>query len=112
MPNIVIRELEGTWVVRGGGAVLGETTHALEVTRGSHAPDIYFPRENIAMAFFEPGEKRDTCPHRGPAQYYTLHTKSTEIPEAAWSHDTPGPEFARVRDHIAFDRDKLTVERL
>ena len=30
--HIKIRKIEGTWVVRAGGAVLGETTEALELS--------------------------------------------------------------------------------
>ena len=47
--HITITPAQGTWVVRAGGAVLGETTGALELREGDHAPVIYFPRGDIAM---------------------------------------------------------------
>ena len=52
MPDhITIRPATGTWVVRAGGAVLGESIQALEMTEGDYPPVIYFPRTDIAMAF-------------------------------------------------------------
>ena len=52
--EIKIREMPGTWVVRAGGAVLGETRKALELSEGDLAPVIYFPREDLAMAMLDP----------------------------------------------------------
>ena len=40
--HIKIREVPGTWVVRAGGAVLGESANALELSEGSMTPVIYF----------------------------------------------------------------------
>ena len=34
--EITIRPASGTWTVRAGGAVLGETTNALELVEGDH----------------------------------------------------------------------------
>ena len=63
MPDhITIRPATGTWVVRAGGAVLGESMQALEMTEGDYPPVIYFPRADIAMAFLEPSDTTSTCP--------------------------------------------------
>ena len=56
MTDITIRKAEGTWTVRSGGAVLGESRHALELTEGDYPAVIYFPREDIAMAFLDQTE--------------------------------------------------------
>ena len=65
--HITIRPAEGTWVVRAGGAVLGESSRALELVEGDYPPVIYFPREDIAMAFLEPSKTRSHCPWKGDA---------------------------------------------
>ena len=49
--NITIRNAPGKWVVRAGGAILGESDRALELTEGDYPPVIYFPRDDIGMAF-------------------------------------------------------------
>ena len=60
--HIHIRPAEGTWTVRADGAILAETTRALELTEGSYPPVIYFPRDDIAMALLDKGAGTSTCP--------------------------------------------------
>ena len=47
--HITIRPAPGNWTVRAGGAVLGESTNALELQEGDYPPVIYFPRYDIAI---------------------------------------------------------------
>ena len=49
--KITIRKAPGNWTVRAGGAVIGESSNALELSEGDLEPVIYFPRSDIAMAF-------------------------------------------------------------
>ena len=44
-PKITITGAPGTWVVRAGGAVLGETKAALELVEGDYPAVMYFPRK-------------------------------------------------------------------
>ena len=62
--HITIKPAEGTWVVRAGGAVLGESDNALELTESGYPPVIYFPREDIAMEFLDASEKKTECPYK------------------------------------------------
>jgi len=110
--HIKINKARGTWVVRAGGAVLGETREALELVEGEMTPVIYFPRADLGMAFLERSETTSHCPHKGDATYYTIHTKSGEIKDAGWSYESPKDDAARIRDHIAFYGYKVTVEQL
>ncbi len=109
---IRIRNAEGLWVVRAGGAVLGETRAALELAEGDLKPVIHFPREDVAMAFLEPSGQETLCPRKGRARYYSIHTKSTVLQNAAWSYEAPSEDAARLRDYIAFDPLQVTVEKL
>lgn len=111
--HIKIRKAGGTWVVRAGGAVLGESTEALELAEGSYPPVIYFPRGDIAMAFLEKTEKSTTCPHKGAATYYSIVTKSTVLKDAVWSYEHPKGGVAEIKDHLAFYvGDTVAVEQL
>lgn len=111
-PNIHTRRASGTWVVRAAGAVIGETKNAIEMTEGSYAPVIYFPRADIAMAFLEPSTKTTHCPHKGDASYYSIAAKSGLIEDAAWSYEAPLGEVADIAGHLAFYTDRVTVEEL
>ncbi len=78
-PKITIRKAEGTWSVRAGGAVLGESQNALELTEGDYAPVIYFPREDIATAFLDRTDHSSHCPWKGDASYFSIVTKSQTL---------------------------------
>lgn len=110
--HIKIRSTEGTWVVRAGGAVLGETTQALEVAESGYEPVIYFPRGDLAMAFLESTDHTTHCPHKGEAIYFDVVIKSGTLENAGWSYETPNDDVARIKDHVAFYVDRITVEKL
>ncbi|MBF9043865.1 DUF427 domain-containing protein [Rhodobacterales bacterium HKCCE4037] len=110
--HITIRPASGTWVVRASGAVLGESTNALELTEGSYAPVIYFPREDIGMSFLEKTESTTRCPYKGTATYYTVSGPDGDAIDAAWSYEEPLSGVEQIAGHIAFYTDRVTVEKL
>ena len=112
-PKITVTAAPGTWTVRAGGAVLGETKNALELVEGDYPPVIYFPREDIAMAFLDPTDHATHCPWKGDASYFSIITKSKTIENAVWSYESPSDGVARIKDHLAFyTGDEVTVERV
>lgn len=111
--HIKIRKAEGIWSVRAGGAVLGESKNALELTEGDYPAVIYFPRADIAMAFLDPTDTTTQCPHKGTANYFSIQTKSETLKDAAWSYENPIDGMERIKDHLAFyATDKVAVEQL
>lgn len=111
--HIQIRKAEGVWTVRSGGAVLGESPNALELSEGSYAPVIYFPRADVAMAFLDRTDKRTRCPHKGEASYFSIVNKSGTVENAVWSYEDPIDGVAEIKDHLAFyTGDQVTVERV
>ena len=113
MSDITIRKAEGTWTVRAGGAVLGESRDALELSEGDYPAVIYFPRTDIAMAFLDQTDHSTHCPKKGDATYFSIVTKSTTLENAAWSYEAPLEDVSRIAGHIAFyATDFVTVERV
>ncbi|MFO8125289.1 DUF427 domain-containing protein [Yoonia sp.] len=110
--HIKVRPATGTWVVRAAGAVIGESTNALELVEGDYPPVIYFPRTDLAMAFLEPTELRSQCPYKGEASYFTIEAKSGPIANAAWSYENPAEAVAAIKDHLAFYSEKVAVEQV
>ena len=110
--HIRIRPAGGTWVVRAGGAVLAETTAALELTEGDYPPVIYFPREDFAEAFLDPSDTTSTCPYKGTATYHTIVAKSGPIKDAAWSYEDPKEGVEAIKGYLAFYPNKVSVEAL
>jgi len=110
--HIKIRKAGGTWVVRASGAVLAESSDALELFEGDYASVVYFPRKDVGMAFLDKTESSTNCPHKGLATYYAIQGKSGAIPDAAWSYETPLASVQEISGHLAFYGDKVTVEQL
>ncbi len=111
--HITIRKAPGKWSVRAGGAVLGESENALELSEGDYDPVIYFPREDIGMVFLDASEKTTHCPHKGDASYFSVVTKSQTLKDAVWSYETPLEPVARIKEHLAFySGDGITVEQI
>ena len=96
--DIKIRPATGTWVIRAAGAVIGESTNALELTEGDYPPVIYFPRGDIAMAFLDQTDQTSSCPFKGSATYFTIVAKSRPIKNVGWSYETPKAEVAAIRE--------------
>ena len=110
--HIRIRKSGGTWTIRAGGAVLGESRNALELTEGSYRPVIYFPRADLAMAMMDVSPTTSTCPWKGKASYFSLVTEAGTIRDAAWSYEAPKAGMEAIAGHLAFYPDKVTVEQL
>lgn len=107
-----IHAADGVWVVRAGGAVIGESSRALELTEGAYPPVIYFPREDLGMAFFEPSATTSTSPHMGQASHFDILVPAGPIRDAAWSYEAPLPAAERIAGLVAFYPDKATVEQV
>ncbi|MCD9146373.1 DUF427 domain-containing protein [Pseudophaeobacter flagellatus] len=113
MSTIRIRKAGGTWVVRSGGAVLGESTRALELDEEGHAPVIYFPREDIAVAFLDPSKKTTHCPRKGDATYYSIVNKSSVTENVVWSYEAPNEALAEIKGYLAFHTgESVKVEQI
>ena len=110
--HIKIRKADGTWVVRVAGAVLAESANVLELSEGDYPEVMYFPRGDIAMAFFDTTEKTTHCPHKGDTVYFNIVTKSGTLTDAAWSYETPLDGVSQIAGHLAFDHASVTVEKL
>lgn len=111
--HIKIVPADGTWSVRAGGAVLGESHAALELTEGDYPMVVYFPRDDIAMDFLDPSDRRTTCPWKGEASYFSIATKSTILQNAAWSYEDPKPGMEAIAGHIAFyATDQVVIEKI
>lgn len=113
MSIISIRPAECTWVVRAGGAVIAESARAMELREDGHDPVIYFPREDVAMAFLDRTDHSTHCPFKGDATHFSIVSKSHTYRDAVRSYERPKDDAASVAGHLAFyQQDGVTVERV
>lgn len=111
--QITIRKASGKWSVRSGGAILGETTNALELCEGDKDPVIYFPRSDIAMAFLDRSDKITSSAGKGDATHFSIVNRSSVAKDAVWSYENPDPALAEIAGYLAFyPDDSVKVEQL
>ena len=111
--TIRIRKADGTWVVRAAGAVIAESSNALELMEDGYDSVIYFPRKDIAMALLDANDHRTTCPHKGEASYFDVVGTNRTVKQAGWSYEDPQEDVAAIAGHIAFfQAEYVKVEQL
>ena len=111
--RITIRKAPGTWTVRAGGAVIAESQNAQELSENGYPPRIYFPREDIAMAFLDKTDHTTVSPFKGDATYFSIAAKNRVIENAGWSYETPKDGVEAIAGHIAFmEGDYLQIEQV
>ncbi len=108
----VIVAADGTWVVRAGGAVIGESTRALELIEADGPGVIYFPREDLGMAFLEGSATTAESAVLGTARYFGIVTQNGLIPDVAWSYEAPRDGAERIAGLIAFDARRVAIEEV
>ena len=102
----------GTWVVRAGGAVIGESSRAVELIEADGRGVVFFPREDLGMAFIEPSETEGAGGALGPVRFFSIVTGSGVLADVAWSYETPPEEGERIAGLIAFDARRVAVEEV
>ena len=113
MSTITITPAGGTWTIRTGDGVLGESRRAKALAEGSRPPVIYVPREDVAMALLERTATQTRCPHKGVASYYAYVGRSERVEDVAWSYEAvTNPDAKAVEGHLAFYGDKVAIEQL
>ena len=111
MTEITITPSEATWVVRADGAILAETRRAKELREGASPPVVYIPREDVAMALFEPSPTQSTNPQLGQASHFSFVGPDGRVRDAAWSYEAPEDGVAEIAGHLAFHPNKVKVQR-
>lgn len=112
MTKIRIYPAQGRWVVRANGAVIGESDAALELVQGELPFVIYFPRSDVAAAVLDQSDRTLICDDRGEGVFYHVSSPEGVILNAAYSLTAPTPEAESLRDYLAFDAGKVTIERV
>ncbi len=101
----------GLVTVTAAGVRLGSSLRALELKEGSYPPVIYVPREDIDMSRLQKTPRSTTCPWKGAASYYSIHTAESTLDNAVWSYEAPTDNMAVIAGHLAFYPEKVTLTR-
>jgi uncharacterized protein (DUF427 family) len=93
--------------VRAGDVVVASTRRALRLLETAGAPTFYLPPDDVRLELLEPAAGSSFCEWKGEARYWSVVAGAQRVERAGWSYPHPYPEYAALRDHLAFFADRL-----
>ncbi len=86
-----------------GGVTIADSTLALRLLETSHPPAIYIPPQDIVAGVLTRSPERNSfCEWKGTAHYFDLAAGDRTVSAGAWAYADPVPQYAALRDHVAF----------
>lgn len=110
--SITIEPFAGCVSVRFDGVLVAETTKALALTEGEFPVVYYLPAADVRVEHTRPSDHKTHCPFKGDASYRHLVVGDERADNAIWTYLDPIDAVAAIRDHVAFYRDKVTIEAI
>ena len=104
--QVVIKPADKHIVVESNGQILAESNSALVVQETRHQDVFYLPMADINLSLLTPTDHTTYCPFKGHASYWSLDEKLVNF---VWCYLSPYPEVEKIRSHLAFYEDKVTL---
>lgn len=108
--RIGLKPFDGVVVVTFSDAIVASTERALVLDESGHDPVYYIPFEDIYFEFLEPTATRTHCPFKGDASHWRAFASGNAVDDVMWAYTAPYDEMAAIKDHGAFDPDKVRIE--
>jgi uncharacterized protein (DUF427 family) len=90
-----------------GGAIIADTKRVKLVREPNILPAYYFPKEDVYADLLVPSARHTRCPYKGEASYWSIRAGNKSAENAAWSYQQPLPGAAAIKDHVAFEWNKM-----
>jgi uncharacterized protein (DUF427 family) len=89
------------------GQIIVDSQNAKRVLETSHPPTYYIPLEDIKPEALQPAPGKTWCEWKGEARYYDVLIGDLIAESAAWYYPNPVPDYAEIKDHVAFYASKM-----
>lgn len=89
------------------GQIIVDSQHAKRVLETGHPPVYYIPMQDIKNEALHSSSRRTWCEWKGEARYFDVILGDLTARNAAWFYPHPVPEFAEIKDLVAFYADKM-----
>ena len=70
-------------------------------------PVYYFPAEDVRGDLLTESRQESECRYKGSASYWNVRAGNQTAENAVWSYTSPRPEAAALRNHFAFEWNKM-----
>lgn len=84
------------------GVIIADTRAAVRTLETSHPPSYYIPPADIPIGRIRRAGGGSFCEWKGQAVYWDVVVGDRVLPRVGWSYPDPTPQFAMLRDHLAF----------
>ncbi len=98
--------------VHFNGVTVADSGRAMEMREGRYPAVYYLPRADVRMDLLRRTGHHSHCPYKGDASYWTLSVGEREAENAVWSYEDPFDQVARIKDYLAFYRDRVDAIHL
>ncbi len=88
--------------VRWNGAVVADTSRAIDLKEGGGPVVKYVPREDVNMDLLTKTAHSTRCPYKGMASYYSITVAGQTSQNAIWSYETPIAGMEGIAGCMAF----------
>ncbi len=85
-----------------GGVLVAESQRAFRILETSSPPVYYLPPPDVSLQLLEPADGSTLCEWKGRARYWSMRVGERFVEHAAWSYPDPDPDYAAIRDYLAF----------
>jgi len=90
-----------------GGETIADSKRAKLVREPDILPAYYFPKADVRTDLFAPSPHKTVSPQKGEASYWSIRSGNKTAEKAAWSFLNPMAEASAIKDHFAFEWDKM-----
>lgn len=108
-PHITTEQSSHRVQVAVGGAVVADSTRAVELHEGSLPVRYYLPIDDVDTAHLTPTTTSSVCPYKGTASYWTVTVDDDRFDDVVWSYPEPIPEAAAIAGLVCFWTEKPGV---
>jgi uncharacterized protein (DUF427 family) len=89
------------------GETIADSKHVKLLREAEALPVYYFPEADVRTEFRVPSDHKTHCPYKGEASYWSLQAPSKMANNATWSYRAPLAGAVALKDHFAFDWNKM-----
>src|SRR3970282_1486597 len=90
-----------------GGEAVADSKRVKLVREAEVLPVYYFPRDDVRADLFVPSPHKSRCPVKGEASYWSVRVGRQVAENAVWSYLAPLSEATSLKDHFAFEWNKM-----
>lgn len=92
-----------------GGETIADSKRVKLVREPDILPAYYFPRADVRTDLFTPSPQKIMSPQKGEASFWSIRSGNKIAENGAWSFLNPMAEAHAIKDHIAFEWDKMDM---